>query len=93
MGAISALMSPIVPMKEMSEPPAPTQVGDAIERAAGTGLTGSSDQEFVTVHVGPLEAEATVIQLRLVIGADDALTAARPLPDAATAPARPAPRP
>ena len=40
-----------------------------------------------------LEAEATVIQLRLVIGTSHALTAPRPLPGVEAAPARPAPRP
>ena len=88
--AISALMAPTMPAEA---PAAPTHVRDAIERAAGTGLTGSSRQEFMSVYVGPLETEATVIQLRLVIGTDEALTAARPLPGVATTPARPAPRP
>ena len=88
--AISALMAPTAPAEA---PAAPTHVGDAIERAAGTGLTGRSQQEFMSVYVGPLETEATVIQLRLVIGTDEALTAARPLPGVATTPARPAPRP
>jgi hypothetical protein len=87
---VSALMAPTMPV---DAPAAPTQVGDAIERAAGTGLTGSSTQEFVPVHVGTLETEATVIQLRVVIGTDEALLKARPLPDSAGAPARPAARP
>lgn len=67
---------------------------DAIERAAGTGLTGHSDQRFVPIDLGPLESEATVIRLRLVIGAEAALAdaAARPLVEHA-APPRPAPRP
>jgi hypothetical protein len=88
--AFSALMAPTSPVEA---PAAPPYVGDSIERAAGTGLTGNSDQDFVTVHVGPLESQATVIQLRLVIGTDEALRAARPLPDSSVAPARPAPRP
>ena len=83
-------MAPTVPLQAPSEP---TQVGDAIERAAGTGLSGSSTQEFVPIHVGTLETEATVIQLRLVIGTDEALLRARPLPHSAGAPARPAARP
>lgn len=64
------------------------------ERAAGTGLTGHSDQRFVPIHLGPLERDATVIQLRLVIGAEEALAenAPRPLIDR-RAPARPEPRP
>lgn len=62
--------------------------------AAGTGLTGHSDQEFVRVHVGALETEATVIRLRLVVGTLEAIEAGddviRPI-DAA--PARPLARP
>ena len=61
--------------------------------ARRTGLTGSSAQEFVPVHVGTLENEATVIQLRLVIGSEEALSAPRPLPRSDTTPARPVPRP
>jgi hypothetical protein len=70
------------------------QRDDAIERAAGTGLTGHSDQRFVPIELGPLETEATVIQLRLVIGTEAALAeeATRPLVDR-VAPSRPAPRP
>ena len=66
-----------------------------IERAAGTGLTGHSSQRFSPVTVGPLEHEATVLRLRLVIGTDAAFTEARPLPndDSVAAPARPAARP
>ena len=71
----------------------PDQISDGIERAAGTGLTGSSDQDFVRVSVGALEAEATVIRLRLVIGSEEALAAPRPLPTDDAVPARPAPRP
>jgi hypothetical protein len=74
-------------------PAVPEQVSDAIERAAGTGLTGSSDQEFVPVSVGALESEATVIRLRIVIGSDEALSTPRPLPRTDEVPARPAPRP
>jgi hypothetical protein len=68
----------------------------AIERAAGTGLTGHSSQGFVSVHVGALETEATVIRLRLVIGTEAALNAPRPLRDVEerdAAPARPLARP
>lgn len=91
---VTALMAPTsVPFVEPTEPAAPAPVGDAIERAAGTGLTGSSGQEFVPVRVGPLEAEATVIQLRLVIGTEEALAAPLPLPESDGVPARPAPRP
>lgn len=76
-----------------AQPAESSFIGDAIERAAGTGLTGSSSQDFVPVHVGPLESEATVIRLRLVIGTEEALSAARPLPQSETTPARPAARP
>jgi hypothetical protein len=75
----------------LEAPPAPTT--DAFERAAGTGLTGSSSQDFVAVTVGTLEAEATVIRLRLVIASEEALATPRPLPKTDAAPARPTPRP
>jgi len=67
---------------------------DSIERAAGTGLTGHSDQQFVPFQLGPLEAEPTTIQLRLVIGTEAAIAeqSVRPLPDVRE-PARPAARP
>ena len=82
--------------RTLQPPPRPlSQRSDnAIERAAGTGLSGHSDQRFVPIQLGTLESEATVIQLRLVIGTEAALAeeAARPLVDHA-APARPAPRP
>jgi len=97
---ISALMAPTQPVPaEPSYDDADSfgspAFGDQIERAAGTGLTGSSNQDFVPTHVGPLETEATVIQLRIVIGTADVFSAPRPLPDDAahTAPARPAARP
>lgn len=96
-GSIDALMN--AGSSPVAEPDAPADYPDAgygrdaIERAAGTGLTGSSMQEFVPVHVGPLETEATVIKLRIVIGTEEALGAARPLPTSNEAPARPAARP
>jgi hypothetical protein len=79
-------LSPSLPLTEHHD--------DAIERAAGTGLTGHSDQRFAPIELGPLEAEATVIQLRLVIGTEAALAAdaTRPLVER-VAPPRPAPRP
>ena len=94
---IQALMAPATtrnePVVPLPEPPA--LVPSDVERAAGTGLTGSSSQEFVPVHVGQLESEATVIRLRLVIATDEALEAPRALPDSESerAPARPAARP
>jgi hypothetical protein len=74
--------------------PSVFDTGRDVERAAGTGLTGHSDQRFTPVHVGRLEPEATVFQLRLVIGSESAIDedAPRPLPGA-RAPERPAPRP
>jgi hypothetical protein len=48
---------------------------------------------FTSVAIGELEAEATVIRLRLVIGTDEAFNAPRPLPDVDHVPARPAARP
>jgi|SRR5689334_2071401 len=89
---VTALMAPQMPLDTPAAPkqaPAP----DTFERAAGTGLTGTSSQEFVPVHVGPLEREATVIRLRLVIGDEQAVGAPRPLPESDAAPVRPAPRP
>jgi hypothetical protein len=74
--------------------PSPLHVADDVERAAGTGLTGHSDQRFVPMNLGPLESEATTIRLRLVIGTDAAIAEqpARPLPDLRE-PAGPAARP
>lgn len=64
------------------------------ERAAGTGLTGHSDQRFMPIQLGPLEAEATVVRLRLVIGTEESLAADAPRPLVERpAPARPAARP
>jgi hypothetical protein len=69
-------------------------VEEAIESAAGTGLSGHSDQEFVPIHVGPLEKEATVITLRIAIGSEEALAEESPRPLHTTrVPERPAARP
>lgn len=65
---------------------------DEVERAAGTGLTGHSMQRFTPTHLGALEREATVIQLRLVIASTEAIAAARQ-PLESEPPARPAARP
>jgi hypothetical protein len=88
---IDALMSPL----SMEDAPSERSLNESsVERAAGTGLTGHSDQEFVPFHLGPLEAEATTIQLRIVIGTEAAIAEqpARPLPGVRE-PARPAARP
>lgn len=63
------------------------------ERAAGTGLTGHSDQRFEPTYLGPLEEEATRIRLRLVIGSDEAIANALPMNAERGAPERPAARP
>jgi hypothetical protein len=71
---------------------------DEVERAAGTGLTGRSEQEFEPISLGPLEDEETVLRLRLVIGSEAAIEAAMHEGTADDAlrsagPERPAPRP
>jgi hypothetical protein len=82
---IDALLAPRFPdIARLSEP--------HIEGAAGTGLTGHSDQRFTPMALGPLETEATVIQLRLVIGSESAI-AETPVAPREQAPARPAARP
>jgi hypothetical protein len=81
---IDALMSPPGIIRE-----APAE----IERAAGTGLTGHSDQQFIPATLGPLEDEATVIQLRLVIGSEAAIGAIPATAIDELAPIRPAARP
>ena len=95
LGGMAFLGSPFA--HEELEAPAEPAISrfdrDAIERAAGTGLTGSSNQEFVPVHVGQLEFEATVIRMRLVIASEEVLAAPRPLPKSDVVPARPAARP
>jgi hypothetical protein len=73
--------------------PASAPPSELVERAAGTGLTGRSHQRFEPVFVGTLEHETTVLQLRLVIGTDEAFSAARPLRQTDNTPARPAARP
>jgi hypothetical protein len=73
--------------------PASAPPSELVERAAGTGLTGRSNQRFESVFVGKLEQEATVLQLRLVIGTDEAFSEPRPLRQTDNAPARPAARP
>ena len=82
-GAGSARVESAAPdvMSPPAQVPAPAGAPplNGIERAAGTGLTGHSAQEFVSVPVGALESEATVIRMRLVIGTEAALSAPRPL--------------
>src|SRR5262249_37645093 len=73
--------------------PASAPPSELVERAAGTGLTGRSNQRFEPSFVGTLEHETTVLQLRLVIGTDEAFSAAHPLHQTDNTPARPAARP
>ena len=69
-------------------------VEENIVSAAGTGLTGHSDQEFVPIHLGPLEDEATVITLRITVGSEAALDEDSPRPlHSDRVPERPAARP
>ena len=88
---------PSSPLRPPAEPsPAYLDDEDALddaERAAGTGLTGHSEQRFTPTQLGPLESEATVIQLRLVIASADTIQAAPSRADEQAAPARPAARP
>jgi hypothetical protein len=85
----SSLRSPVEPSRPLPDEDA---LDDA-ERAAGTGLTGHSSQRFTPTRLGPLENEATVIQLRLVIASVEAIQAAPSHVDEQVAPARPAARP
>lgn len=66
---------------------------DEAERAAGTGLTGHSDQRFRATRLGPLETEATTIQLRLVIASAEVIASTSPHSTEPSAPSRPAARP
>lgn len=66
---------------------------DDVERAAGTGLTGHSAQRFRATTLGLLEAEATVIRLRLVIATEDAIRTAPLRHEDSATPARPLARP
>lgn len=68
-------------------------LGDDIERAAGTGLTGHSSQRFTPTELGPLEGEATAIALRLVIASPEVIRSTQPYTEESTAPLRPAARP
>jgi hypothetical protein len=75
-------------------PPYNEHGNGTIERAAGTGLSGHSDQQFVPISLGPLESEATVIRLRLVIGTEVTLSETETRDSVERmAPSRPAPRP
>lgn len=64
-----------------------------IARAAGTGLSGHSAQQFRSVEVGPLSDDVTHVALRLVIGTETALRRIRPIDGSRSVPARPVARP
>jgi hypothetical protein len=84
------------PSRPSPESPAYLGDDDALddaERAAGTGLTGHSEQRFTPTRLGPLESEATVIQLRLVIASAETIQAEPSRADEHPSPARPAARP
>lgn len=74
-------------------PGALRDTGSSIERAAGTGLTGHSDQQFEATYLGPLESEATKIRLRLVIGSEAAIADGPSRTVERAAPERPVARP
>ena len=82
-------------LPEVMPPEAPAMPADPrdIERAAGTGLTGHSAQQFRAVEIGTLETEDTVIKLRLVIGTEEAINEASHPRESRASPARPAARP
>jgi hypothetical protein len=73
--------------------PGESREAPRIERAAGTGLSGHSNQEFAAMALGALETEATVIQLRLVIGSEASIDEASERDSERPAPSRPAARP
>lgn len=87
---------PSSPLRSPAEPSRPSPDEDAlddVEGAAGTGLTGHSAQRFRPTQLGPLENEATVIQLRLVIASAETIQATPSRLDEQPSPARPAARP
>lgn len=91
---INALMSRSRAETSPADFPSVRENERSIERAAGTGLTGHSDQRFMPIHLGPLESDATVIQLRIVIGTEAALAEGdSPSLVESHAPSRPAARP
>jgi hypothetical protein len=83
-----SLDSPVEP-----DPLLDAEILDDAERAAGTGLTGHSEQRFTPTQLGPLESEATLIQLRLVIASVETIQATPSRADEQSSPARPAARP
>jgi len=83
----------LTPTEPSRPSPDDLSLDDDMERAAGTGLTGHSTQRFTPTRLGPLEHEATVVQLRLVIASVEAITAASSLAEEPATPARPAARP
>jgi len=95
-GRLTGFGFPSSPSRSPVEPSRPLPDEDALddaERAAGTGLTGHSAQRFAPTQLGPLESEATVIQLRVVIASAESIQATPSRADEQVAPARPAARP
>ncbi len=90
----SSAGAPAPPVQAPPAPGAAIRESD-VDSAAGTGLTGRSEQHFRTVPVGALEETATRVALRIVIGRPEAFGRPRPLPGGAERPVppRPAPRP
>jgi len=90
----SSASAPGAPMRAPAPAPAAILRESDVGSAAGTGLTGRSEQGFRTVPVGALEETATRVALRIVIGTPEAFGRARPLPGVERpVPPRPAPRP
>lgn len=90
---VDAIFESIQSFRETRLPAVVRAPEQPFERAAGTGLTGHSDQRFMPITLGPLETEATVIKLRLVIGNEAAIAEEPSRPTEHAAPARPAARP
>jgi hypothetical protein len=85
----SSLFREVEPSPFLREP----QLDEEFERAAGTGLTGHSTQQFRPTTLGALEAEGTMIQLRLVIASEEAIRSAPAHREDHAAPVRPLARP
>ena len=89
---ISEMLAVIGRPLDRPKRPAPEPTVDDAERAAGTGLTGHSSQRFTPTQLGPLEQEATIVRLRLVIASAEVIAGGSRV-DEADVPVRPAARP
>jgi hypothetical protein len=92
MARMNRLSSAFLGQTESPALPEPPQL-EEFERAAGTGLTGHSTQQFRPTQLGPLESEATVVRLRLVVASEEDIRSAPARRDNHAAPARPLARP